>query len=662
VLRRALLAALLLGALIAAPAQAAPKWLPPFTLTPEDLQEPFVIVAVAPDGTTVATWNRTDSGDVIVEAARRLPGQSFSAPVRLSDPGNDATAPQVGIDAGGNATVVWQESLPSGLRVRVARLPAGGSSFEQPQTLFAAANAAAPAIGVGANGTAVVVFQEGLLGSAVLKAAIREGAGGLFSLPQTMSDPSGNFYATNGTAAADVAVAPDGSAVVAWATLITAESRSLVQTNVRAPNGVFAPTGQTRSSTAAGASGEHPSLTMDPAGNATVAWTHIPDTANPDSEVRFSARPAGGGFGPAVAASAPAQIAQNPDLAATGDGTVIGIWLSGSGSSRSVETAVRAPGASSFGAHQLLSPASGPSLEARLAVNPAGQAVVIWPETDIGGLSAARRSPGGTFGDVQEVVGDSGEPSGSEFQFSNATLALDDQGNATALWRFGEIRLLTPFYRVQAAGFDAAPPTLSASVPPTATAGAAVGMAAAALDRWGPVSLNWAFGDGVAGTGDAVSHAFGSAGAFNVTVTATDAAGNASSATRPIAVAAPPPRRIDSSVSSRWGFDRRKRFIFLLRLRVKAPPQGAVAELRCKGRRCPFRRKRVSRIRSNRIDVFKALSKRQRRFRPGQVLQLRITAPGHIGKVVRFRLRRGRIPNGQTLCLPPGATKPQKTC
>ena len=149
-----------------------------------------------------------------------------------------------------------------------------------------------------------------------------------------------------------------------------------------------------------------------------------------------------------------------------------------------------------------------------------------------------------------------------------------------------------------------------------------------------------------------------------MTVTATDAVGNATSATRPIAVAAAPPAplpRIDSSVASRWGFDGRKRFIFLLRLRVKAPPQGAVAELRCKGRKCPFKRKRVKRIRKNRIDVFKALTERQRRFRPGQRLQLRITAPGHIGKVVKYRLRKGRIPSGRTFCLPPGATKPRKT-
>ena len=660
-LRRALLAAVLL-AVFAAPAQAAPSWLPPFTLTAEDLQEPHIAVAVAADGTTVATWSRSDGGNRVVEAARRAPGGSFGAPVKLSDPGNNATAPQVGIDAFGNATVAWDEALPAGVRVRVARLPASAPSFEQPQTLFAAANAAAPAIGVGTNGTAVVVFQEGPLGSAVLKAAIREGAGGLFANAQTISDPSGNFYATNGTASADVAVAPNGSAVVAWATFVNADGRYLVQTNTRAPNDVFASTGQTRSSTAAGASGEHPSLAMDAAGNATVAWTDIPDTAAPDREVRFSTRPAGGGFAPAVAASGPAAIAENPDLAATGNGTIIGMWLSGSGSSRQVETAIRAPGASSFGSHQLLLPASGPGLEPQLAVNPAGDALVIWPQTDLGGLAAARRTPGGTFGEAQEVVGDSAEPPGTAFQFTNPTLALDDEGNATAFWRFDEFRLLTHFFRVQAAGFDAAPPALSASVPPTAVSGTPVGMAAAALDRWGPVSLNWAFGDGAAGAGDAVSHAFGAAGAFNVTVTATDAAGNATSATRPISVAAAPLPRIDSSVSSRWGFDRLERFIFLLRLRVKAPPKGAVAELRCRGRRCPFARKRTSRVRRNRIDVLRVLSKRQRRFRPRQTLQLRITAPGHIGKVVKFRLRRGRIPSGRTFCLPPGAQRPRKVC
>ena len=46
---------------------------------------------------------------------------------------------------------------------------------------------------------------------------------------------------------------------------------------------------------------------------------------------------------------------------------------------------------------------------------------------------------------------------------------------------------------------------------------------ATARDRWSPVTLRWSFGDGTSATGGAVSHAFGAAGAFGVTVTAADA-------------------------------------------------------------------------------------------------------------------------------------------
>ena len=245
----------------------------------------------------------------------------------LNDAGKNAISPQVGIDHAGNATVIWAEGPDT--RVRVARLPAGAGAFEQPQTLSTGANLSAPAIGVGANGTAVVVFQDGPFGNMVLKAAIRDGASGLFGIAQTVSGPAEFFHSVNQTGAADVAVAPDGTSVLAWGARIG--PRYIVQTNVRAPAGVFAPTGETRSSTAPSASGEQPSATIDPAGNATVAWTHVPDTANPGREIRFAARPAGGAFGAAVVASAPAAVAEYPDLAATADGTVVGTWLSGSG-------------------------------------------------------------------------------------------------------------------------------------------------------------------------------------------------------------------------------------------------------------------------------------------------------------------------------------------
>ena len=203
-------------------------------------------------------------------------------------------------------------------------------------------------------------------------------------------------------------------------------------------------------------------------------------------------------------------------------------------------------------------------------------------------------------------------------------------------------------YQFQAAGLDAAGPSLTAvSVPPSGEPGAAIGMAAAATDRMSPFAYAGASATASPARGAAVSHAFGSAGAFDVTVTVADAVGNSTSATRPVLVTAPqvpPPPitpRIDSTVQSKWGFDQRTgRRFFLFRLKVVAPPKGSAAQLRCRGRRCPFQSRRFTRIRRNAITLYKNISaakvvkKRNRRFRARQTVQLRVTAPGYIGKVV----------------------------
>ena len=41
------------------------------------------------------------------------------------------------------------------------------------------------------------------------------------------------------------------------------------------------------------------------------------------------------------------------------------------------------------------------------------------------------------------------------------------------------------------------------------------------------------------------------------------------------------------------------------------------------------------------------VGKRQRTFRAGQRLELRITKKGYIGKVVRYKLKKGKIPSGK---------------
>jgi hypothetical protein len=131
----------------------------------------------------------------------------------------------------------------------------------------------------------------------------------------------------------------------------------------------------------------------------------------------------------------------------------------------------------------------------------------------------------------------------------------------------------------------------------------------------------------------------------------------------------PPPKRITSSVGVTWGVSGKR--IFLLRLKATRVPKGGKLELRCdrrKSEKCPFKRKSSKRRRGSAITLFKSVKaskaarKKQRRFRAGQRLDVRITASGYIGKVVRYELKKGKIPNGKQLCLRPGGKKPRKSC
>ena len=53
-------------------------------------------------------------------------------------------------------------------------------------------------------------------------------------------------------------------------------------------------------------------------------------------------------------------------------------------------------------------------------------------------------------------------------------------------------------------------------------------------------TYSWNFGDGSSGSGLGVSHAFSTAGVFNVTLTATSLSGTSASATKPVRIAVPP--------------------------------------------------------------------------------------------------------------------------
>jgi hypothetical protein len=96
------------------------------------------------------------------------------------------------------------------------------------------------------------------------------------------------------------------------------------------------------------------------------------------------------------------------------------------------------------------------------------------------------------------------------------------------------------------------------------------------------------------------------------------------------------------------------------RLNASNVPADVTIEFRCTGKRCPLKRIKAAKPRNGRVNILTAIRAHRTRFRAGQTLEVRITTPDRIGKVVRFRLKWGRIPSAEALCLRPGASRPAR--
>jgi len=95
-------------------------------------------------------------------------------------------------------------------------------------------------------------------------------------------------------------------------------------------------------------------------------------------------------------------------------------------------------------------------------------------------------------------------------------------------------------------------------------------------------------------------------------------------------------------------------------LKVRGAPVGARVEVRCAGRGCPFSVRRFN-AKGGSLDLRKQYF-RKAKLRIGSTIEVRVLVPGFTGKVARFTMRKRRAPLTAYLCLPPGATKPTRTC
>ena len=119
--------------------------------------------------------------------------------------------------------------------------------------------------------------------------------------------------------------------------------------------------------------------------------------------------------------------------------------------------------------------------------------------------------------------------------------------------------------------------------------------------------------------------------------------------------------RVTSPVAHFWvAF---KRFTRMRALTVRRVPAGGTVQVGCRGRGCPIKRRtlrfatgataaRLVRFFNRRVKKRGSRTARMKRakLRVGTTVEVRITAPNAIGKVVRFRTRSRRLPAVTSLC------------
>jgi DNA-binding beta-propeller fold protein YncE len=120
---------------------------------------------------------------------------------------------------------------------------------------------------------------------------------------------------------------------------------------------------------------------------------------------------------------------------------------------------------------------------------------------------------------------------------------------------------------------------------------------------------------------------------------------------------------LTAGVGNKWSVTGTKFTLTLLQV-TQQFPKGWKVKIQCKGSKCPFKSKSLKpgKVKKGASTIITSLSKKQRKFRAGQTVEVWVSAPSFNTKVARFVLRKGKIPTTEPFCVVPGQTKPQKTC
>ena len=290
-------------------------------------------VGVDSEGDAVAVWTADRGTYHQIQARTWTPGGPRGPLLELSPPGQDATLPEVAVDADGDAVFVWQRREGTSFRAEARVLTAAG--VLEPTVVLNSTRwtSVTPQVAVNPSGVALFVWRSsdpsGAGGSRIeTRARLTSGT---FTRRQTVADGPGNHGEPR------LAIADDGAGLYAWRTFLG--SRQLLRARPRSALG-----GLGAEETFVSAPGEQvvlpARLTLDADGDAVLAWARYDATSTtPPCCTRAQARTRSslGAYGPVKTLSEPEATAV--DVAGDASGDAVVAWHDISGGPRRIQAA-----------------------------------------------------------------------------------------------------------------------------------------------------------------------------------------------------------------------------------------------------------------------------------------------------------------------------------
>ena len=288
-------------------------------------------VAIDTDGDAVITWQRSDGTNVRIQARQLSTDNTLTAVQDLSAPGQDASAPQVSVADEGDAVFTWLQFNGTIDRVQ-ARARAADGTLSPVQVISPPGKQSFdPNVGVDANGDAVLVWRSSQSTAVRVQTRARSALGTLTSI-QTLSGQNGS------TGEPEVAVDDGGDAVFTWRRSVTGVQR--IETRVRSAAGVLSANVQQLSP--AGQSAFQPHVGVDTDGDAVYTWQRSDGTnTRIQSRARtFST----GVLSPVQDLSEAGQNADSPQVAVDIFGNAAFVWRRFDGANSVVQARTRTVG------------------------------------------------------------------------------------------------------------------------------------------------------------------------------------------------------------------------------------------------------------------------------------------------------------------------------